>query len=179
MKKIKIYTQSLIIKSITGYINSILITFDKVTKALPIILWRMEANNKMTWQNIRSENGLKKSRNMAMAAVEKHWSVVTWWAPSVERVYACTRHNKHVGDASSTIIFWPLLKMREILPTVAERDRTLVSRYVTGVPNKQEKKKKSYVTMRVHGEKKTSNVFENVLISTSLYFHVSLRFVEN
>lgn len=48
MKKIKIYTQSLIIKSITGYINSILITFDKVTKALPIILWRMEANNKMT-----------------------------------------------------------------------------------------------------------------------------------
>lgn len=149
MKKIKIYTQSLIIKSITGYINSILITFDKVTKALPIILWRMEANNKMTWQNIRSENGLKKSRNMAMAAVEKHWSVVTWWAPSVERVYACTRHNKHVGDASSTIIFWPLLKMREILPTVAERDRTLVSRYVTGVPNKQEKKKKSYVTMRV------------------------------
>lgn len=44
-----------------------------------------------------------------------------------ERVYACTRHNKHVGDASSTIIFWPLLKMREILPTVAERNRTLVA----------------------------------------------------
>lgn len=177
MKKIKIYTQSLIIKSITGYINSILITFDKVTKALPIILWRMEANNKMTWQNIRSENGLKKSRNMAMAAVEKHWSVVTWWAPSAERVYACIRHNKHVGDASSTIIFWPLLKMREILPTVAERDRTLVSRYVTGVPNKQEKKKKKLCNYA--RAKKTSNVFENVLISTSLYFHVSLRFVEN